>query len=76
MLTKTRPLARFGYLAFDPSLIFSRNNCTIGYRRREAPDLEHKSAVQVRPVTIIPSLQTIGVAMGSPQCQNRTLVLY
>jgi len=47
MLTKTRPLARFGYLAFDPSLIFSRNNCTIGYRRREAPDLEHKSAVQV-----------------------------
>ena len=49
MPTKTRPLARFGYLAFALSLflmqkrLFSRNSRPIGHARRTAYDLELKA---------------------------------
>ena len=49
MPTKTRPLARFGYLAFALSLfllqkrLFSRNSRPIGHARRAAYDLELKA---------------------------------
>ncbi|HDZ8845634.1 TPA: hypothetical protein RUW98_004152 [Aeromonas veronii] len=51
--TKTRPLARFGYLAFALSLfllqkrLFSRNNRPIGHARPTASDLVLKIIVQV-----------------------------
>ncbi len=53
MPTKTRPLARFGSLAFAPSLfllqkrLFSRNSRPIGHARPTASDLVLKIAVQV-----------------------------
>ncbi|MEN3757750.1 hypothetical protein ACQXXB_14495 [Aeromonas veronii] len=53
MPTKTRPLARFSYLAFALSLfllqtrLFSRNNRPIGHASRTASDLDLKIAVQV-----------------------------
>ncbi|WP_421295611.1 hypothetical protein [Aeromonas sp. 604534] len=54
MPTQTRPLARFGYLAFAPLLFFSCNSHSspvipnpIGHTRRTASDLELKIAVQV-----------------------------
>ncbi|MFQ1712557.1 hypothetical protein ACK39D_08615 [Aeromonas veronii] len=49
MQTKTRPLARFGYLAFALSAIaaFLRNHRPIGHTHRTASDLDLKSAAQV-----------------------------
>lgn len=54
MPTKTRPLARFGYLAFAPLLFFSCKSGSspaipnpIGHAYRTASDLKLKSAVQV-----------------------------
>ena len=83
MPTKTRPLARFGYLAFAPLLFFSRNSrfspaitASIGHTRRSASDLDHESAVQIWPVAVKPASLTISVAMRSPPCQNQALALF
>ncbi len=53
MPTKTRPLARFGYLVFAPFSFspaiaaFLRNHHPIGHTHRTASDLDLKIAVQV-----------------------------